>query len=155
MPAKKMTKKKVAKVVAKKAPAKKVAAKRPPTKKKTVARSKKVTAPPSGRKKVKGTPKPKASKKAPVEYWDVNEHGIRVGSDLATILDTMIEGGFDRRDVVRKALDKVGSETKTGKPKNVSSSITMLLVELEKKGYQVESHWRLIPPAKRQKVKKS
>lgn len=157
MPGKKLPSKKagakrvVKKPTARKSPPKKSASSPIKTKTRKKVPTKKVAA-----KKTKGaTRKASAGGRSLPEGWEVNEHGFRVGSDLAHIVDAMVEGGADRREVVANARASINSLTSSGSEKNISSAITTLLPKLEERGYVVESFWRLVPPSKPSKVKKS
>lgn len=118
-------------------------AKRTPPKKvalnKKDAKPSKVPAQRSGEKKTKRTREP---------WGDFNEHGFRIGSDSAAIVDIMIAGAFDRNEINALSEDAVGGETRNGNPKNVPSLVSGLLSRLQEQGYTVESSWRLVPPSK-------
>ncbi len=79
---------------------------------------------------------------------DLNEHGFRIGSDSAIIVDILLNGGLDRHDLNQKVADSIEPLTKGGREKNIPSLISMLLTRLEARGYKVESTWRLVPPDK-------
>ncbi len=86
-------------------------------------------------------------------YGTVNPHGFQIGSDVAIVVDTMIDGGFDRRAVLHNAMEALPTMvTRNGGEKNISALCTKLLKSLQEDGYTVESHWRLVPPARIQKL---
>ena len=76
----------------------------------------------------------------------MNAHGFRNGSDSATIVDILVAGGLDRQDINDKVAAAIGTETRTGRTKNIPSLISGLLARLEERGYTVESSWRVVPP---------
>ena len=78
---------------------------------------------------------------------ELNEHGFVDGSDSALMVELMLEGGFDRREVNDKIAEQLeDTTTRAGNQKNIPSLISGLLARLEERGYTVESHWRLVPP---------
>ena len=89
------------------------------------------------------TPEPKPSRRQP---RGMNAHGFRNGSDSATIVDILVAGGLDRQDINDKVAAAIGTETRTGRTKNIPSLISGLLARLEERGYTVESSWRVVPP---------
>lgn len=89
------------------------------------------------------TPEPKPSRRQP---RGMNSHGFRNGSDSATIVDILVAGGLDRQDINDKVAAAIGTETRTGRTKNIPSLISGLLARLEERGYTVESSWRVVPP---------
>lgn len=89
------------------------------------------------------TPEPKPSRRQP---RGMNAHGFRNGSDSATIVDILVAGGLDRQDINDKVSAAIGTETRTGRTKNIPSLISGLLARLEERGYTVESSWRVVPP---------
>ena len=88
------------------------------------------------------TPEPKPRR----QPRGMNTHGFRNGSDSATIVDILVAGGLDRQDINDKVAVAIGTETRTGRTKNIPSLISGLLARLEERGYSVESSWRVIPP---------
>jgi len=76
----------------------------------------------------------------------MNAHGFRNGSDSAKIVDILVAGGLDRQDINDKVAAAIGTETRTGRTKNIPSLISGLLARLEERGYTVESSWRVVPP---------
>lgn len=91
------------------------------------------------------TPEPKPIKPRR-EPRGMNAHGFRNGSDSATIVDILVAGGLDRQDINDKVAAAIGTETRTGRTKNIPSLISGLLARLEERGYTVESSWRVVPP---------
>lgn len=79
---------------------------------------------------------------------DLNEHGFRIGSDSAVIVNILLNGGTDRQELNRKVAEAIDPVTRGGREKNIPSMISMLLSRLEARGYKVESTWRLVPPDK-------
>lgn len=95
-------------------------------------------------------PPPKVSTRVPLTV-----HGFRIGSDSAKIADILIAGGLDRQDINERVLEVIDPVSSGGKPKNVPSLISGLLARLEKKGYYIESSWRVVPPpAVKRKMKR-
>lgn len=88
-----------------------------------------------------------APKKGRREPKGMNAHGFRNGSDSATIVDIMVEGGLDRQDINDKVAEAIEPLTRSGRQKNIPSLISGLLARLEERGYKIESSWRLIPPS--------
>lgn len=88
------------------------------------------------------TPEPKSRR----QPRGMNAHGFRNGSDSATIVDILVAGGLDRQDINDKVAAAIGTETRTGRTKNIPSLISGLLARLEERGYTVESSWRVVPP---------
>lgn len=79
----------------------------------------------------------------------LTEHGFRNGSDSATIVDIMVQGGLDRQDINDKVAAAINIQTRSGRTKNIPSLISGLLARLEQRGYYIESSWRLVPPSDR------
>lgn len=81
----------------------------------------------------------------------VDENGFIPGTDSALIAKAMVKGASSRVEVnelAEKAIEnKNGLLTRSGKPKNVPSLGSALLARLLERGYTVESHWALVPPA--------
>ncbi len=77
----------------------------------------------------------------------LTEHGFRVGSDSAIIVDILVAGGLDRQDINEKVAASINPNTRNGRPKNIPSLISGLLARLEERGYYIESSWRVVPPA--------
>jgi hypothetical protein len=84
----------------------------------------------------------------------MTEHGFRVGSDSAQIVDILVAGGLDRQDINEKVADAIGTQTKSGRTKNIPSLISGLLSRLEDRGYHIESSWKVIPPVPSKKGRK-
>ena len=76
----------------------------------------------------------------------LNDHGFRIGSNSATIVDILIAGGADRQDINDRVATAIGTHTKNGHVKNIPSLISGLLARLESKGYHIESSWKVVPP---------
>lgn len=89
--------------------------------------------------------KPRKTKK-PSESSSFNEHGFRIGSDSAVIVDIMLKGALDRQDVNDKVAEAIELKTRNGNRKNIPSLVSGLLGRLEERGYYIESYWRLVPP---------
>lgn len=87
-------------------------------------------------------------KKTAVKRNGMNPHGFRNNSDSAKIVEIMIAGGLDRQDINEKVADAITTETRNGHRKNIPSLVSGLLARLEKRGYVIESSWKLIPPTK-------
>jgi hypothetical protein len=115
------------------------------------ATSKKATAKKATAKKTTSKGKTKASPKREHYGPQTNEHGLVPGSDTATMLDIMLEGGTDRNDInsqVEKAIKKsTGLQTRAGNDKNIPTMVSSLLSRMQEKGYTIESSWVLVPPA--------
>lgn len=77
----------------------------------------------------------------------MTQHGFRVGSDSAIIVDLLVAGGLDRQDINEKVAAAINPMTRSGRQKNIPSLISGLLARLEQRGYHIESSWRLVPPA--------
>lgn len=77
----------------------------------------------------------------------MTQHGFRVGSDSAIIVDLLVAGGVDRQDINEKVAEAINPMTRSGRQKNIPSLISGLLARLEQRGYHIESSWRLVPPA--------
>lgn len=73
-------------------------------------------------------------------------HGFRNGSDSAIIVDILVQGGLDRQDINERVAAAIGTETRSGRTKNIPSLISGLLARLEERGYHIESTWRVVPP---------
>lgn len=82
-------------------------------------------------------------------------HGFRVGSDSAKIVDILVAGGLDRQDINEKVAEAIGTETKSGRTKNIPSLISGLLARLEERGYHIESSWRVVPPVPSKRSRKA
>lgn len=91
--------------------------------------------------------KPSKTRKASKEPA-FNEHGFRIGSDSAIIVDIMLDGALDRQDVNDKVAEAIELKTRNGNMKNIPSLVSGLLGRLEDKGYYIESSWKLVPPEK-------
>lgn len=78
----------------------------------------------------------------------VTEHGFRVGTDSAIIVDLLVAGGLDRQDINEKVAKSINVKSRNGRTKNISSLISGLLARLEERGYYIESSWRVVPPQK-------
>jgi hypothetical protein len=87
-------------------------------------------------------------KKTVAKRNGMNPHGFRNNSDSAKIVEIMIAGGLDRQDINEKVADAITTETRNGHRKNIPSLVSGLLARLEKRGYVIESSWKLIPPTK-------
>ena len=77
----------------------------------------------------------------------LSEHGFRVGTDSAIIVDILVAGGLDRQDINEKVAAAINTKTRNGRSKNIPSLISGLLARLEERGYYIESSWRVVPPA--------
>lgn len=75
-----------------------------------------------------------------------NEHGFRIGSESATIVEILLAGGKDRQDINQQVAEAINIHTRNGRIKNIPSLISGLLHRLEERGYEVESTWRVVPP---------
>ena len=71
----------------------------------------------------------------------MTDHGFRIGSDSAAIVDILVAGGLDRQDINEKVADAIGTATKSGRTKNIPSLISGLLSRLDDRGYHIVSEW--------------
>lgn len=83
---------------------------------------------------------PKSGKKS------MTVHGFREGSDSAIIVEILVQGGVDRQEINDKIAAAINTQTRSGRQKNIPSLVSGLLARLEKRGYRIESHWRVVPP---------
>lgn len=81
-------------------------------------------------------------------------HGFRNGTDSAVIVDILVKGGLDRQDINEMVANAIGTQTKSGRTKNIPSLISGLLSRLEDRGYHIESSWRVVAPAPPKKGRK-
>lgn len=87
-----------------------------------------------------------SKKRKPNKEPAFNEHGFRIGSDSAVIVDIMLAGALDRQDVNDKVAEAIELKTRNGNMKNIPSLVSGLLGRLEEKGYYIESSWKLVAP---------
>jgi hypothetical protein len=135
-------KKAASKSKAKTAPATKAKTKSAPAKKATSTKAKTTT-------KAKTAAKPKGKQKITNGQSlprDLNEHGFVKGSQSEKIVECLLEGGKDRREVNEKIRKALKGPTRNGTEHNVSSLSANLLKRLRDKGYTIESSWRLVEP---------
>lgn len=81
----------------------------------------------------------------------LNEYGFVPGTDTDLILKAMMQGGASRvavNEMAEKMIEnKNGLLTRSNKTKNVPSLVSALLARLIERGFTVESHWKIVPPA--------
>lgn len=98
----------------------------------------------------------KADTPAPAESSDdgrrrnLNDLGFVEGSDSAIIAQTLVDGGFDRRDVNERAAKAIeassGLTNRNGGEKYVPSAVSGVLAQMMKTGgWKIESSWKLVP----------
>lgn len=90
------------------------------------------------------TSKKKSSSPTP----DRDEYGYRRGSDVSVVLDELLKGGTDKHDVARRISARFqGRTTRGGKQKPISTVMNQIQNEMVKRGFRVQSSWKLLPPA--------
>lgn len=89
---------------------------------------------------------PEAKPKPRRQKIPLTEHGFRVGTDSAIIVDILVKGGLDRLDINERVAAAIKPTTSSGRKKNIPSLISGVLARLEARGYYIESQWRVVPP---------
>lgn len=98
----------------------------------------------------KETKKKAASEDAAPSRRNLNDLGFVAGSDSAIIAQTLVDGGFDRRDVNERAAKAIeaanGLTNRNGGEKYVPSAVSGVLSQMLKTGdWKIESSWKLVP----------
>lgn len=98
------------------------------------------------------TPRTARAKAAPVEPVVVEQapigvHGFREGTDLDIIATALVEGGADKKEIAEALSEQMSPTTRTGSEKNIPQRMSYTIGELLNRGYTVESHWKMVPPA--------
>lgn len=83
------------------------------------------------------------------EGSSVNDpYGFRKGSDISVVLAELLKGGESKHHVATRISEVFeGRQTKGGNPKPVSTVMNQVENLMRARGFQVESSWKLVPPA--------
>lgn len=104
-------------------------------------------------KKVAAAPRKKA---AVSSRFEMGDYGYVKGSDSDLIAAAMVEGGADRQDIAKRLGKTIGKkQTRNGTEKNIPALMSSVAFHLRKRGYKVESTFRMVPPAPRKRSVKA
>lgn len=78
----------------------------------------------------------------------VDKYGFKMTSDAHIVIEFLMAGGASKHEIARKLEERFdGILTRTGFPKPITTIMNQVENTMLSRGYRVESHWRLVPPA--------